>query len=430
MDQKLSEGDIRGAVRAVSCDVGLAPFSPQTLSLLKEKHPRQQEEHDSGQAALREESLSETTYLTTSEEGVRKAVKSFPSGSSGGPDGLRPLHLKDLMSGSAGDGGISLTSSLTALINMILRGETCPAALSVLFGASLCALEKKGGGIRPIAVGTTIRRIAGKVISSHVMVEMGRKLRPVQLGYGTKSGCEAAIHSVRQFCGDDHAAPKVIFKGDYTNAFNSISRRAVLRKTKELVPSALPYTLQAYKQATTLFFGDFRLTSECGVQQGDPLGPLLFSIAIHDLAVSLQSEMKVWYLDDVTVGGEPSDVLMDLRKIQSESKEIGLSLNNSESEVIIIGANREQADIIASDFLEVAPGIKIVPHEKATLLGSPLADEGISGIIDDKVEALERLKENLTYIGKDNSLYLLKNCFLLPKHGRTHTHRGHLTMTK
>ena len=213
---------------------------------------------------------------------------------------------------------------------------------------------------------------------------------------------------------NDHAAQKVILEGDYTNAFNSISRGAVLR-AKELVPSTLPYTLQAYKQATTLFFGDFRLTSECGVQQGDPLGPLLFSIAIHDLAVSLQSEMKVWYLDDVTVGGEPSDVLMDLRKIQSESKDIGLSLNNSKSEVIIIGADREQADSIASDFLEVAPGIKIVPLEKATLLGSPLADEGISGIIEEKVKALERVKENLRHVGTHNSLYLLKNCFLLPK---------------
>ena len=414
VDQKLAEGDIRGAVRAVSCDTGLAPFSAETFTLLKEKHPRQLEDHNSIEELLGEERMSESNFLTTSEDAVKKAVMSFPSGSSGGPDGLRPLHLKDLMSISAGDGGIRLTSSLTALINVILRGETCPAALPVLFGASLCALEKKTGGIRPIAVGNTIRRIAGKVISSHVMMEMGRKLRPVQLGYGTKSGCEAAIHSVRQFC-EEHDAPKVILKGDYTNAFNSISRVAVLNKTKELVPSALPYALQAYKQPTTLFFGDFQLKSECGVQQGDPLGPLLFSIAIHELAASLQSELNVWYLDDVTVGGEPSVVLADLRKIQSVSQQIGLSLNNSKSEIIIIGGNRQQAESIASEFLDVAPGIKIVPLEEATLLGSPLVDEGIPAIIKEKTEALERVRKNLTDIGTHNSLYLLKNCFLLPK---------------
>ena len=32
-----------------------------------------------------------------------------------------------------------------------------------------------------------------------------------------------------------------------------------------------------------------------------------------------------------------------------------------------------------------------------------------------KVEALERLRENLKHIGTHNSLFLLKNCYLLPK---------------
>jgi len=35
------------------------------------------------------------TALTVSEEDVRRAVFSFPAGSSGGPDGMRPQHLKD-----------------------------------------------------------------------------------------------------------------------------------------------------------------------------------------------------------------------------------------------------------------------------------------------------------------------------------------------
>ena len=41
-----------------------------------------------------------------------------------------------------------------------------------LFGASLIALEKKGGGIRPIAVGCTLRRLVAKVASGKMMVEM------------------------------------------------------------------------------------------------------------------------------------------------------------------------------------------------------------------------------------------------------------------
>ena len=77
---------------------------------------------------------------------------------------------------------------------MVLQGTICQQALPIFFGARLCALEKKDGGIRPIAVGNTLRRVAGKVISQNIQLEMGRYLRPVQLGYGTKAGCEAAIH--------------------------------------------------------------------------------------------------------------------------------------------------------------------------------------------------------------------------------------------
>ena len=44
-----------------------------------------------------------------------------------------------------------------------------------------------------------------------------------------------------------------------------------------------------------------------------------------------------------------------------------------------------------------------------------MSEEGIPGSIASKVEALGRLKENQTHIGVHNSLFLLKNCFLLPK---------------
>jgi len=42
--------------------------------------------------------ISSVTPLSVSEAEVRSAVLSFPAGSSGGPDGIRPQHLKDLLS--------------------------------------------------------------------------------------------------------------------------------------------------------------------------------------------------------------------------------------------------------------------------------------------------------------------------------------------
>jgi hypothetical protein len=38
----------------------------------------------------------------------------------------------------------------------------------ILYGVSLCALSKKDGGIRPIAVGCTLRRLAAKIVCTRI----------------------------------------------------------------------------------------------------------------------------------------------------------------------------------------------------------------------------------------------------------------------
>jgi len=59
--------------------------------------------------------------LSVSEIDVRKAIMSFPAGSSAGPDGLRQQHLKDLV--ICQKGGSDLLTALTGFVNIALSGH-------------------------------------------------------------------------------------------------------------------------------------------------------------------------------------------------------------------------------------------------------------------------------------------------------------------
>ena len=64
------------------------------------------------------------------------------------------------------------------------------------------------------------------------------------------------------------------------------------------------------------------------MQQGDPLGPLLFCLAIHRHCEQLQCPLCVMYLDEVSVGDSMDDVLHDLDVIKA-GENLGLFLNCS-----------------------------------------------------------------------------------------------------
>ena len=127
--------------------------------------------------------LSDPTTLSTAnftDEDIIAAVRSFPAGLAGGPDGTRPQHLRDLI--SIRETGTPLISSLTAFVNILMEGKCPPTVAPTLFGGRLIALQKKSGGIRPIAIGYTWRRLAAKCANKFAITSLGDSLLPRQLG--------------------------------------------------------------------------------------------------------------------------------------------------------------------------------------------------------------------------------------------------------
>lgn len=144
----------------------------------------------------------------------------------------------------------------------------------MFYGANLIALRKKDGGIRPIAVGSTLRRLSGKTIVDCVKSPVATKLWPLQVGFGPGGSCEGAIHSARMFMESHPETCRMMLKLDFRNAFNCV-RRDKMESVVESLPEYAKYFQQAYGAPSTLCYGEHTILSESGVQPGDPVGPLL-----------------------------------------------------------------------------------------------------------------------------------------------------------
>ena len=117
-----------------------------------------------------------------------------------------------------------------------------------------------------------------------VIPELRRQLPPVQLGVGVSGGCEAEAHAVRAFV-QSRVVPEdnVLVKLDMKNAFNTVRRDHFLEVCSSRAPSILRLASTAYATSSNLVIGNDTILSETGVQQGDPLGPVLFALTVDEI---------------------------------------------------------------------------------------------------------------------------------------------------
>lgn len=174
-------------------------------------------------------------------------------------------------------------------------------------------------------------------------------------------------------------------KHDYKNAYNEIERDPILKSTKEKVPEIFPFINQCCSEPTWLTFGDFSILSQRGCQQGDPCGPAIFCLGIHDMVASLSSEFNIWYIDDGSIG-TPDTVFNDLKNIITKSADLSLQLNSSKCEIKILGDHDEEVRTqILDKFNQIVPVIVDRPQD-IELLGAPLTIAGIRTALHRKLD--------------------------------------------
>ena len=345
---------------------------------------------------------------------VRRMLHTFPTGTAPGPSGLRANHLLEAGVPGQADG---LFQQLTAVLNLLGQGGGCPEAAGILAGASLVAVPKPQGGVRPIAIGEVLRRLVGKCLMSLVKEDAARYFWPTQAGVAVPGGVEAVVHASRAWVERQPPDSKVVaLKLDFKNAFNTVSRQRLLDQCFAHFPTLSRWASFLYSSPSDLHFGSFPVVSAAGVQQGDPLGPLLFAAALQPLTVELKGlglDLCTFYLDDGFLAGSIPAVAGALTHLQQHAATIGLELNLSKCDLICVGGT--QATDLGDKFpaaLLQAPDGSCRLSNNFELLGAAIGDADFMGrhvlarvgAATDLLEALANLED--PQVG----LRLLRSC--------------------
>nr|AFI41156.1 reverse transcriptase [Pyricularia oryzae]AFI41157.1 reverse transcriptase [Pyricularia oryzae]AFI41158.1 reverse transcriptase [Pyricularia oryzae] len=289
----LEKGYIGRAAKAIIDPTPVAPETPESLNILREKHPIGQNNpfNTKSQPISGRQITEKAILLAISSIGREKAP-----GLSGWTRSLLDAAIKIPTQND-------VIPALRLLTDMIRQG-TAPGR-ELLCASRLIGLSKPDGGVRPIAVGDLLYKIAFKAILNTLWSP--NCLLPYQLGVNSIGGVEPAIFTLEEaIMGPNINGIKSITSLDLKNAFNSVSRAAIASSVAKYAPTFYRSTCWAYNQPSILITENGSvLASAQGIRQGDPLGPLLFSLAFRPTLETIQKSLPYTYiaayLDDVYI---------------------------------------------------------------------------------------------------------------------------------
>ena len=298
----------RGQVSRARHELTGAALAPRTNETLGELRGRRPQERESPIPEGVQDFFPEH-HLILDASRFAKCLQTAPSGSSPGPGGCTNEILKVCLEDS------ETLALLTSAAEDFARA-TVPREVSECFMlATMTALQKKDGGVRGIATGTSFRRLVAKTLARQFAQEVEAACAPFQFALSTRAGTDCVGHAVRAAT---EANPQAtVLSIDGVGAYDHVHRSAMMAKLLEIpaLRGLIPFVRSSYGQPSCYKWTDadgvqHDIHQHEGGEQGDPLMPLLFSLAIHNALAEvsegmLPTELLFAFLDDVYVVSNP-----------------------------------------------------------------------------------------------------------------------------
>ena len=280
---------------------GVLPLSQNVLAELISKHPPAQPANPeiliSGDIPF----VDPAQFNKIDEEAIQRAA--IRTKGSSGPSGADADQWRRmLVSQNYSSDGKDLRTAVAAVARKLCTTAIVnDGQLDAYTACRLIPLDKDGeGGVRPIGVGEVIRRIIGKAIVGVIKPDILESAGSLQLCAGHQSGCEAAVHAMKDIFQDDDTEGLLLI--DATNAFNSLNRNVLLHNIQYICPAMSTYIRNCYQKHSRLFIaGGGEVRSAEGTTQGDPLAMAGYGVGITPLFQLIRNDTKqAGFADDLS----------------------------------------------------------------------------------------------------------------------------------
>ena len=273
-------------------------------------------------------------------------------------------------------------------------------------------MKKLKSGVRLIAVGEVIRHLIASCIARKANSEAADLFNTKKLGVAVKGGAEGIVHATRvSFKNCKNQKNSGTLQIDTKNAFNLVKRSKVLEAVSKFLPSLATFATFCYSQHSHFHFNNTYLSSQLGIQQGDLLRPLLFSLALWPINKEIETKLPNlvqlnWFLDDGILAGTRQQLCTALILLTNLGEGCGLELRIEKCELV------STVDLNAIDN-------RVMRNSKEGLeiLGAAIGNPSfLAASLRKRVNKIEKLLDNLAYLDDPHCvLIILRSCLGAPR---------------